>query len=236
MITLYTGTPGSGKTYHCAAVIYDALLVDHKNVISNFSVDLSCYPEKYRSKLGEFVFIDTFKLSPKFLETWAIEHNSMITKGGQIREGQTLVVIDEAQLILGSRQWQLASRMEWLEFFSLHRKYGYDVILISQSDRMLDKQVRCLCEYEEKHRKASNFGKVGKVMGVVGGGSLFCVSKFWYGVHERIDTKFIRPSKKIFAFYDSYKILSAQVQPAGDEGSRSGGPRGAGRPVLCRVE
>ena len=37
--------------------------------------------------------------------------------------------------------------------FSQHRKLGYRVILIAQFDRMLDRQIRSVLEYEYIHRK-----------------------------------------------------------------------------------
>ncbi|XZL38492.1 hypothetical protein ACSXA6_14845 (plasmid) [Clostridium perfringens] len=39
MITLYTGTPGSGKSLHVAKVILERLQIDKKNVIANFEVN-----------------------------------------------------------------------------------------------------------------------------------------------------------------------------------------------------
>ena len=65
-------------------------------------------------------------------------------------------------------------------FFSQHRKYGYDVTLIAQFDRMIDKQLRGLIEYEYIHRKLSNYGFGGKIMSLIFGGNTFVVVQMWY--------------------------------------------------------
>lgn len=51
MIYLYTGTPGSGKSYHAAEVV-DRALRRKVPVIANFQVNLN--PKKHK---GEFVYI-----------------------------------------------------------------------------------------------------------------------------------------------------------------------------------
>ena len=58
MIYLYTGTPGSGKSYHAAQVVDRAL---HRNipVIANFEVN----PDPKRHK-GEFIYILNSKQNP----------------------------------------------------------------------------------------------------------------------------------------------------------------------------
>ena len=43
-----------------------------------------------------------------------------------------------------------------MTFFSQHRKLGFNIILITQSDRMLDKQIRSLVEDEVKHALDDN--------------------------------------------------------------------------------
>ena len=53
MIYLYTGTPGSGKSYHAAEVV-DRALRRKVPVIANFQVNLN--PKKHK---GEFVYIPT---------------------------------------------------------------------------------------------------------------------------------------------------------------------------------
>lgn len=80
--------------------------------------------------------------------------------------------------------------MEWIKFFTQHRKLGYNFIVISQSDRMIDKQIRSLFEYEIKHRKVNNF-KIGKLLPM----STFVGVSYWYGVSEKLGAEFFTYKK-----------------------------------------
>lgn len=57
-------------------------------------------------------------------------------------EQNGLVVLDEAGLYLNAREWNDKGRKHALEWFLHSRKLGWDVILLTQSFGMVDKQVR----------------------------------------------------------------------------------------------
>ena len=88
----------------------------------------------------------------------------------------------------------------WLSFFTQHRKYGYLVILVAQNDRMLDRQVRALIEYEEIHRKVSNFGVFGAILKTICRKEVFFSVRRWYPLKERVGLYMFVPKKKIFSF------------------------------------
>jgi hypothetical protein len=74
------------------------------------------------------------------------------------RESECLLIVDEAHRLLNVREgWGsrdvLQRRKGLLQFFSEHRHFGFDVILIAQADMMVDKQARFLIEHEVKHFK-----------------------------------------------------------------------------------
>ncbi len=198
MIYLYTGSPGSGKSYHVAKDIYNRLKRGrYKRVIANFKIDLNKIPKCK----GEFYYLDNSDLSVEYLIEFARENHI------EGIENQTLLVIDEAQVKYNSREWQTKGneRMKWIEFFSQHRKLGYNIILITQFDRMIDRQIRSLVEYEIKHRKVNNF-KLGKILPV----TLFACITYWYGVNEKIETEFLIFRRKFARIYDSYSIISKE--------------------------
>lgn len=57
MIQCYTGVPGSGKSYHVAKEVYNALR-SGMNVISNLQINTSIIPPKSDKKpLGKFIYI-----------------------------------------------------------------------------------------------------------------------------------------------------------------------------------
>lgn len=208
MIEMYTGTPGSGKSLHCAQTIYHKL-TRGKNVIANFDINMTVF--KKSKKLGQFIFVDNSELTPELLIDFALQHHRR-SPSGHIAEGQTLIVIDECQIMFNCREWQASNRQRWATFFTQHRKFGYDVILITQFDRLVDRQIRSLVEYEVKHRKASNYKTLGFLLGLPFKGNVFIAITCWYGVGEKTDSEFFVLRKKYARLYDSYKIFNTDDQ------------------------
>lgn len=198
MIYLYSGTPGSGKSLHTARVIYQSLKVGIP-VVANFEINT----EKIKRKKSEFVFVENYKLTPEYLIDYAMRYSD----GKRIKEGSLLLVIDECQLIFNAREWNVKGRSGWLSFFTQHRKFGYDVILVAQFDRMIDRQIRSLIEYEQVHRKVSNYGTGGKILSFLSGGSLFVSVKVWYPMKEKVGSEFFKARKQYYSLYDTYNTF-----------------------------
>jgi len=127
------------------------------------------------------------------------------------KEGQTLVVIDECSVMFNSRDWNRPDRKAWIKFLQHHRKYGYNVILISQSPKPIDKQILAFVEYEVKHRKANNYGTIGMLFTLFHI-PLFCAIEYWYGVSEKCNVRFFIYSKKHEKLYDSYKVFDFELE------------------------
>lgn len=205
MITLYSGTPGSGKSLKAAERIYNIMKYQKRLIISNCNINLS-WLKKTRS---EYIYKDNDKITPDFL----IQESFRWMKTHRFDEGVILLIIDECQLMFNARDWQQAGRAQWLSFFTLHRHYGYDIILIAQFDRMIDRQIRSLIEHEYIHRKCSNFGWKGKLISLFFGGNLFVQVKMWYPLKERMGAEFFRASRKYYRIYDSYTLLGTDPAP-----------------------
>jgi len=210
---MYTGTPGSGKSLHCAKTIYFKL-TRGKNVIANFDINMTAF--KRSRKLGRFIYIDNSDLTPEFLVDFALKNHKRSTSG-HIVEGQTLIVVDECQIMFNCREWQANNRSRWATFFTQHRKFGYDVLLITQFDRLIDRQIRSLVEYEVVHRKASNYKTLGFLLGLPFKGNVFIAITKWYGVNEKTDSEFFVLRQKYARLYDSYKIFNTDAQLGLDE-------------------
>lgn len=194
MIFLYSGTPGSGKSLHTAEVITNGLK-RKRPIICTFDVDHNLKGYKY------FTYVNDRNLTPKFL----IEYSHRYFNGKRIQEDKILLVIDEAGLLFNSRDWNASDRNAWLKFFSLHRHYGYCVILIAQNDRMIDRQIRSLIEYQYIHRKLTNYGMKGKFLNLIFGGHTFISVKVWYPMKEKVGQDIFHGSKKLISLYDSYQ-------------------------------
>lgn len=204
MIDLYSGTPGAGKSLHTAYRLYYWLRLG-RPAICNFHINLRKVDRKHPEKL-HYLCIDNQELSPEFL----IAYSKDYFRGKIIKEDSILLVIDEAQIIFNARTWQQIGRSEWLSFFSQHRKYGYHIILVAQFDRMLDRQIRSVIEYEYVHRKVSNFGIKGKALSLVMGARVFVAVKVWYPMQEKVGQEFFRARKKFYSLYDTYGSFNAK--------------------------
>lgn len=208
MIYFYSGTPGSGKSLHVAKDIYWKLRQPYSWVFGNFEINDSVFIKRKKNlKKGMYIVRDNLHLNPRWFMNFSLEFFKR-NKKGKIIEGQALLVIDECQVLFNSRDWQAKNRNEWILFFTQHRKYGYNIILISQFDRLIDRQMRSLIEYEIKHRKLNNYKIMGKLCGLLGGGSMFVAITYWYGVKQKISSEMFNANKKYCDFYDSYKIFS----------------------------
>ena len=198
MIFLYSGTPGSGKSLHVASVVYHAKFGGYA-CIGNIPIDT---PKKYN-----YTFVDNSELTPEVLYKFSENY----FKTHKFGEGKINVIIDEAQLIFNARDWGQKSRASWLSFFTQHRKLGYNVYLVAQFDRMLDRQIRSLIEYEYIHRKVSNYGWRGKLLSIWFLNRLFVCVKVWYPMKEKVGAEYFLLHKKYYKLYDTYQTWTAPV-------------------------
>jgi Zonula occludens toxin len=201
MIYFYSGTPGSGKSLHVAMDIYNRLRIGKRDVIATFPIALNNVSKNGKKKIGKFTYVDVSKLTVEYLLQYAQDNH---VSG---KEAQTLVVIDECQIIFNPREFNKPDRLKWITFFTQHRKLGYNFILISQFDRLIDRQIRCLFEYEVKHRKANNFSW-GKYFPF----TIFVAVTMWYGVREKVNAEFFMYRKKYGALYDTFTYFADSIK------------------------
>lgn len=195
-IYLYSGTPGSGKSLRATYKIIQWLRFK-KNVIANFPIDLDYFKKK---KIGDFQYKSNDELTVDYLIQYANEHHIKSVKA------QTLIVIDECGCIFNCRQWENKDRQKWINFFSLHRHFNYDVILISQSDRLIDRQIRAFIESEFKHRSIKNYKLFGQVLSFLFGG-LFVAVEYWYGPNLKCGSEFFTLNRKKARVFDTMKLF-----------------------------
>ena len=230
MITVYTGTPGSGKSFHAAQDILRRLRRGG-GLICNFPIK----EELVKKRKAHVEYWDNSEMTAARLVEYALQHHKMGV------EGQTLVVIDEAQIIFNCRDFGRKDRNAWVTLFSQHRKLGFNVLLITQSDKMLDKQIRSLIEDEVKHRKLNNYGLGGMILSLLTGGSTWFIAlDYWYGGNKLLLGRSVFPFRKRTAeIYDSYKLFSDLVTQGGDVcagGDRVAvGPRGTAYQLSDRL-
>lgn len=205
MITLYSGTPGSGKSLHLASRLVHKMQFSKSPVVGNFHCDFS----HIKHKKGNYIYLDNSKLTPSRLIGFSLKYQADI--GRRVKEDEILLVIDECQILFNAREWgrKNSNRAEWCSFFTQHRKLGYEIVLIAQFDRMLDRQIRSLIEYEWVHRKVSNFGINGKLMSLLFFGKLFVTVKVWYPMKEKVGSEFFVARKKYYRIYDTFALFKS---------------------------
>lgn len=211
MIEMYTGFVGSGKSFHATkrgCDLADAPL-GKKYVVANF-------PIKPKMKLlAKIPLIKRFIKEPFNDPRWIFKDNAAMTveylielsdqMGWYGKESQCLLIIDEAGIVFNSRDWNVkpAERKGWIQFFTQSRKLGYDIVLIVQDNRMLDRQIRSLCEYEVQHKKLNSWSIL-KFLPI----TIFAAVSFWNGIRTmRGSLQTIVFSKQTADRYDTLKLF-----------------------------
>ena len=196
-ISLYSGTPGSYKSYHA---VYRSILwlKTGGNVISNFPLNYGKVIKK--PVKGIYEMIDNTSLTVDYLINFAAEHHKRTVKA------QTLVVIDEASIRFNSRDFNVKDRMEWIRFFANHRPFNFEIVLIAQQDRMLDRQIRGCIETEFKHRALKNHKLFGRFLNWLFHGCFMCV-EYWYPCKLKNEAMFHVFNKRIASCYDTMALF-----------------------------
>lgn len=206
MITVYTGTPGSGKSLHVAKDIYNILkFKKYAIVITNILIkedkfNLEQYERYIYIETGKVNVYDIWELS----ENWYNQHEYLSLNK---LENCVYLILDEAQLLFNARAWQSNSKLGWTEFFSLHRHVGLKVILITQMLTNLDKQVRGLVEFECIHYKIKNMGYIGLFFNLICFGGLFRYVEYWTPKNEKIQSYFFKYKKYLGDLYDTHALF-----------------------------
>jgi len=209
MIILYSGTPGSGKSLHTAYKIWDNLRVHNRPVIANFPISFDKITKNiFRQTLKNsdriingFTYRNNQELTVEFLQDYAVEHHK------QNKEGQTLLIIDECAIMFNSRQWDMKGRQQWIAFFQQHRKLGFDIILVAQNDRLIDRQIRAFVETEYKHRAIKNYKTFGWLLSIFCRG-LFVSVEYWYGTRLRCGSEMFTLNRKKASIYNTYERIA----------------------------
>lgn len=208
MITLYTGTPGSGKSYHQAESIYYAMKLGIP-VVANFAIHKEVINSKHDTP---YYYLPDDDMCPERLVAIA---NELKNERGLTKEGAIRLYIDECGIYFNARNWNDSSRKQWVQFFLQHRKLKYDIFLVTQFDSMIDKQIRSLVEYEVKHRNVNNVGWFGRLVSLLFfGHPVFAEVTYWYPLSQRLSASFTVGRSRVYRIYDTDVIFSGQAIPS----------------------
>lgn len=228
MIILYSGTPGSGKSLDCARTIYKWCRRGSP-ILCNFPINAdNIHISKKKKK--EIHYISNDDLNPDRL----VEFARTYFGEKKIKEDSILLIIDEAQLLFNARSWSSKGRDRWNWFFTMHRHFGFFIILCAQFDRMLDRQIRSLIEYEYKHRKVNNMGWRGVFLSCLflSPFNLFVRIKIWYPMKEKIEAEFYKSIPRYYRIYDTFVMLEAPAPRTAGVGAPGGSGVGASSKLI----
>lgn len=208
-ITAYLGVPGSGKSLHVMEDIYWYGLRKDALIMTNFDVNV---PKQSRA---------TFKRLPEgelSVDDVLANFKEWLDDGHVItREGQVLVVIDEAQIPFNNRDWNKSGRAEWIRLFLQHRKIGMRFILVVQSLDMLDKQIRAVVEKCGHHMRVNAYGWFGTLISVMTLGKPVCMCIYrlpFYGSTKAgvIGRQMIIGKRRLYRMYDTHALFSKDLE------------------------
>ena len=230
MLAFVTGPPGSGKTLYAVEAIVDALS-EGKEVWTNVEL-ITCWPALLAMR-GWRRWMSDSRIASRAARLLELYHFCASVDDfpqARARESSRLCVIDEAQLWFNCRDWQKRSEVRaWLAWFSQHRKFGCDVLLVTQDLKMVDAQIRSLSEQEIRCWSLVRWSwgclgftfPVGFILTWIFGPLMWRRASFC-GMPFRLWSQISPVFHSVARLYDTtqiYQIVSGQSAPRESEGS-----------------
>lgn len=207
-VTAYLGVPGSGKSLH---VMEDIWWYGHRSdalIMCNFDVKRprGFRAAYYRLPTGDISVSDVLE----GIRRWMADGHRVT------REGQILVVIDEAQICFSNRDWQKPGRAEWIRLFIQHRKLGLRFVLVVQDLGMLDKQIRAVVETCGHHMRVNSYGWLGALVTIAALGRPVCMCIYrlpFYGSTKAgiVGRQCIFGKRRLYRMYDTHAMFSQDL-------------------------
>ena len=227
------GLLGSGKTIWCVSRILETLIFSNKLIVTNIRfVDFwDKLFAQYRMKglvtfcrflLSPMVSIVDYQLFLAERVAHRYKYFNDLSSAVQYscglpnsEENSRLFIWDEIHLDLNAREWKTTGK-QMIEFFSMSRKRGFDIIMVSQLQGAVDRQMRDLADTSYKLKNLANFKPFGvRIFPRVG-----LLVKRWSnkagseGSGVVVGASLVRYSGLESTLYDTKQILSDKSLPA----------------------
>jgi len=206
MIHGISGKPGGGKSYEAVVShIIPVVTKDKRKVVTNLPLNI----DRFCAVYGEFCrdlievidgqFHNYGGERPFSKKDHFLQYEEWQNEKGQ----KTYFFIDECHLAMPTQ----GTEKELTEFFSMHRHYGFDIMLITQNFRKVNRDIKDMIVNHYRAIKKSMMGQDNKYILKVHDGATSS-NQSVVATHERIY------QKKYFAFYQSHTKSESAVDEA----------------------
>ncbi len=201
MIYIITGRPGGGKSYESVAYHILPAIKEGRKVKTNVALNLEWFVEVYGRDVLELIEVvdgqlNEFGKTDRPFSTIADYQDDWRDDKGRA----PLLVIDEAHMVIPTR----GCPTDLLEWYSMHRHYGFDLVLMTQNAKKIHRDIRDMCELQYYCVKNTAMGSkdsyTQKVRNGVGG--------------EVMNTRVRKYKAQYFKFYNSHTGSSSAVDEA----------------------
>jgi len=206
MIHGISGKPGAGKSYE--AVVSHLLPIvtkDKRKVVTNLPINIDRFCSIYGDYCRELIEVVDGQFHnyggerPFSKKDHFLQYEDWVNEKGQ----KVYFFIDECHLAMPTQ----GTEKELTEFFSMHRHYGFDIMLITQNFRKVNRDIKDMIVNHYRAVKKSMMGQDNKyILKVHDGASSSNASVV--ATHER------EYQKKYFAFYQSHTKSESSVDEA----------------------
>jgi len=205
MINGIAGKPGGGKSYEAVKSHVIPAIKDGRMVVTNLPLQVEHFVAVYGEQVRDLIVIvdynyhDYGSAKPfSVIGDW-LKHQDWKNDKGQ----GVLFCIDEAHLSLPNGKGS-AEFTKVLEFLSMHRHYGFDVLLITQNFKKVHRDIRDMVQLVYRCIKKSMFGQD---------------DQYIIKVHEGCTTQVVNTDEReyesyIFKFYKSHTKSEGQIVEA----------------------
>jgi zona occludens toxin len=200
------GKPGGGKSYEAVVNhIIPTITRDRRKVVTNLPLNV----EHFVSVFGDYCR-DLIEVVDGQFHNYGGERpfskkdHYLQYENWQNEQGQRVYfVVDEAHLAMGAGSCD----KELKEFFSMHRHYGFDILLLTQNFRKIDRDVRDMIQIGYRAIKKSMIGQDDKYILKVHDGASSSTSSV-------VNTFEREYEKRYFPFYQSHTKSNQSINEA----------------------
>lgn len=138
-----SGRPGGGKSYEAVAYHVLPALKEGRKVITNLPLQIDMFVKVFGPEVVDLIVVIDGQLDDFGSVNRPFSKHTDYISDWKNEKGQApLYLIDECHMVLPARGLE----PEILEFYSLHRHYGIDIVLITQHLRKIHRDIRDMIE------------------------------------------------------------------------------------------